>query len=104
MATALIWYHDSALLDANGLGTIVIKEPSVVAGDQAESVTVPGASAPAPNGTNFAVVEADADFRYTVRAEGQTTEATQTHKIFYRGVGQIGVSAGQTIHFVEDAV
>jgi len=101
MGTALIWYHDAALIDNNGRATLVVNEPSVSAGDIAETVNTPGPSQPAPESTAFAVVEADVNMRYTVRNSGSNQIATPSHKLFAAGVGQIALRPGQTIHFVD---
>lgn len=102
MATILLWYHTAATKDANGHGVPVIEEPSLNADDVAEQITTPATSAPAPIATEFAVIETDADVRYTVRGQNKTTpDATALHKKITVGQNQISLHEGQTIHFID---
>jgi hypothetical protein len=103
MATVKIWFHDAFSKDQRGWPTPVVNEPSLMAGDLADVVTTPAASQAAPADSVFAIIETNANIRYTVRDIGDTTTlATVNHKSISAGTNAITVKPGQTIHFIED--
>ncbi len=102
MATVKVWYHDAFSKDQRGWPTPVVNEPSLIPGDEAEVLVTPASTQTAPSSCVYAVIETDADIRYTVRQSGDTTSvATQNHKLIAVGTNAITVRPGQSIHFIE---
>ena len=102
--TVKIWWHDGAVNDIRYHDIPVVAEPEV----GFETVMIgptASASGPAPANTTVAIIETDVDFRYTVRPQGVTTEASvlASKPVLALNLAtiSIGASEGQSISFIE---